>query len=502
MRDKYNLLPLFALFIITVWPRLVNLGYSDYLGDEIKALARLAPGQSLANFLLQQRKGPVEFLVTYLIGLFHPSFDNHFLTRLPFTLVGILGVFIFYQLIKMHWGARPALFATLLLATNGLFIGLNRIVQYQPFTILFSLLALYAFSLAVERESWQVAGVYTGMILWAMALLSHYDGVFIAPFAIYLLYRWYTCSSTLPSSTRRWHLALSAVLSAMLLASFYIPFAVSVNQDTLVYWEGRIFDVPSKIFIPSSIVTFKIYNPLLAIYLYPVLMILSLFRLRKVLPLLVWFIFSWIVLERIIYDPGTHIYAYLLPATAMAGIGMAVLDDWVVRIVGGRFRNQTGRWLSRAGQIALFIFLALLAHFIFVDTTPEYPWERRGFLLWTLEKPDPKYHIWAYGFNYNRHWDDINAFVVDDNDADYYFSNEKIMISNKYVPLPSYSEYAGYYIHIYNPQSFRNRPRGEKARYWAEKYPPVKVFEVNGRRVSEIYKIPPGKVNEIKNMGY
>lgn len=502
MKDKYNLLPLFALLIITLWLRLVNLGYSDYLGDEIKALAGPAPGQSLANFLLQQRKGPIEFMVTYLVGLFHPSLANHFLTRLPFALVGILGVFIFYRLVKMHCGARPALYATLLLATNGLFIGLTRIVQYQPFMILFSLLALYAFSLAIERERWRVVGVYTGMIFWAIAILTHYDGVFIAPFAVYLLYRWYTYSSTLPPGTRRWHLALSAVLSAMLLASFYIPFVASVNKATLAYWEGRIIGSPTKLTVPSSLFTFKLYNPLFAIYLYPVLMLLSLFRFRTVLPLLVWFLFPWIVLEGMIYEPGTHIYVYLLPATAMAGIGAAVLEDWVIRLAGDRIGKQTGRWLSGAGLTAIFIFLALLSHFIFVDTTPEYPWEQRGFLLWILGEPDTEYHIRAYGFHYNRHWEDISAFVREDNEYGYYFSNEKYSIASKFVPLPHNAERAGYYIHIYRPQNFRNRYRGEKARYWVEKYPPVKVFEVNGRRVSEIYKMPPGSLTEIKNMGY
>ncbi len=502
MKDKYKLLPLFALLIITLWLRLVNLGYSDYQGDEIKALALLSPGQSLANFLLEQRKGPVEFLVTYLVGLFHPGFTNQFLTRLPFALTGILGVFIFYRLIKMHYGGRPALYATLLLATNGIFIGLNRIVQYQPFTILFSLLALYVFSLAIERERWQIVGVYAGMIFWAVALLAHYDGVFIAPFAVYLLYRWYNESATLKPSTRWRHLVLSAVLCAVLLASFYIPFVASVSKDVLSYWEGRIIESPNRMSVPSSLFIFKLYNPLLAIYLYPALVLLSLARFRTVFPLLVWFLFPWIVLEGIIYDPGTHIYVYLLPATAMAGIGMAVLEDWVVRLMGDRVGKQTGRWLSRTGQAAIVIFLVLLSHFIFVDTTPEYPWEQRRFLFWTLGEPDTEYHIWAYGFPYNRHWEDIGAFVRENNDTDYYFSNEKNSIASKYVPLPYNAERAGYYIHIYHPQSFINRYLRDKVRYWVKNYPPVKVFEVNGRRVAEIYKMPPGNLTEIKNMGY
>lgn len=502
MKDKYKLLPLFVLLIITLWLRLVNLGYSDYQGDEIKALARLAPGQSLANFLLQQRKGPVEFLVTYLIGLIHPSFANQFLTRLPFALGGILGVFVFYRLIRLHFGARPALYATMLLATNGLFIGLNRIVQYQPFTILFSLLALYAFSLASERERWRVVGVYTGMVFWAFALLAHYDGVFIAPFALYLLYRWYTHSITLSPGTRWRHLVLSAVLTAVLLASFYIPFVASVGKDALAYWEGRIIESPERMSVPSSLFTFKLYNPLLAFYLYTALMLLSLFRFRMVLPLLVWFLFPWIVLEGIIYDPGTHIYVYLLPATAMAGIGAAVFEDWVVRLVGDRLGKQTGRWLFGAGLTAIFIFLALLSHFIFVDTTPEYPWEQRRFLLWTIGEPDTEYHIWAYGFPYNRQWEDIGAFVRENNGTDYYFSNEKNSIASKYVPLSYNAERAGYYIHIYHPQSFINRYLREKVRYWVKHYPPVKLFEVNGRLVAEVYKMPPGNLAEIINMGY
>ncbi len=502
MKDKLKLLPLFALFIITLWLRLVNLGYSDYQGDEIKALARLAPGQSLIDFLLQQRKGPVEFLITYLVGLFHPSFDNQFLTRLPFTLGGILGVYIFYRLIKLHYGARPALYATLLLATNGLFIGLNRIAQYQPFTILFSLLALYAFSLAIERDGWRVVGVYIGMIFWAFAILAHYDGVFIAPMAVYLLYRWYNHSASLSPGTRRRHLLLSAVLSAIFLASFYIPFATSVNKDVLAYWEGRIIESPDRMSVPSSLYIFKLYNPLLAIYLYPALAFLSLFRFRTVLPLLIWFLFPWIVLEGIIYDPGTHIYVYLLPAIAMAGIGAAVLEDWIVRLVSDRLGRQTNHWLFRAGITAIFLFLAVLSHFIFVDTTPEYPWEQRRFLFWTLGEPDTEYHIWAYGFPYNRHWEDIGDFVRENDGSGYYFSNEKNSIASKYVPLPYNAERAGYYIHIHHPQSFMNFYLRDKVRYWVKNYPPLKVFEVNGRRVAEIYKMPPGNLTEIKNMGY
>jgi len=85
IKERPYLIPLACLILVTVWMRIANLGYSDYQGDEIKALATPLSGESLGEFLLEQRKGPVQFLVTYGIQLAHPSLSNQFLTRLPFA---------------------------------------------------------------------------------------------------------------------------------------------------------------------------------------------------------------------------------------------------------------------------------------------------------------------------------------------------------------------------------------------------------------------------------
>jgi hypothetical protein len=103
MKDKYKLLPLFALLIITIWLRIANLGYSDYQSDEIKALWRPASGQSGIDFLYMQMKGPTEFLVTYLFKFFDPTFSNEFLQRLPFALAGILSIYFFYPDVDALW---------------------------------------------------------------------------------------------------------------------------------------------------------------------------------------------------------------------------------------------------------------------------------------------------------------------------------------------------------------------------------------------------------------
>lgn len=152
MKYRPKILPVIFLVFVTLWLRLVNLGYSNYQGDEIKALPLLVPEQTFFDFLLQQRKGPTQFIITYLIKLVNPAFTNEFFTRLPFALGGILAVFFFYRMVKLNFGRRIALYASIFLTVNGLFVGLNRIVQYQSFVILFSILSIYAISLAIKRK--------------------------------------------------------------------------------------------------------------------------------------------------------------------------------------------------------------------------------------------------------------------------------------------------------------------------------------------------------------
>src|SRR4030042_5392019 len=84
--------------------RLVNLGYSDYQGDEIKAFFRPNDDQSEVDFLLNQRKGPIQFIITGFIGYFDNNFSNRFIARLPFALAGIFSIYFFYKLVLLNYG--------------------------------------------------------------------------------------------------------------------------------------------------------------------------------------------------------------------------------------------------------------------------------------------------------------------------------------------------------------------------------------------------------------
>jgi 4-amino-4-deoxy-L-arabinose transferase-like glycosyltransferase len=243
MKDKIKFVPILLLVFITFWLRLVNLGYSDYYGDEIKVMWLPERNQSAIEFLYDQKKGPIEFLVTYLVKFRDPDYSNEFLLRLPFTLAGILGIFFFYRLVELHFGKKIALYATLLLSINGIFVGLMRIAQYQSFVILFSILTLYAFSLALLQERWKYTGIYAGVIFWTAALLTHYDGIFIAPFALFLLYRWYRANNELPLQRRVMHIAIPFVLSALVLDHF-VP-TCSLARQKSIGLKG----LPAKVFL-------------------------------------------------------------------------------------------------------------------------------------------------------------------------------------------------------------------------------------------------------------
>ncbi|KKU48949.1 MAG: Glycosyl transferase family 39 [candidate division WWE3 bacterium GW2011_GWA2_46_9] len=269
-------IPVAFLGFVTVWLRFSNLWYSDYQGDEIKALFIPNPGQSVVDFLLTQRKGPIQFLVTFLVKLVDPTYANEFLTRLPFALAGALAIYFFYKFVSRQFGKKIALYSSLFLSVNGIIVAFSRIAQYQSFVILFCVLALYLFSLALNCDGWRYKGIYLGAVAWALALLAHYDAVLIFPYALYLVIKWYKKH---PQNALK-HLAFASVVPGLLLSAFYIPFVLSINPATKEYWADRLSGGSDK--LSSSIVTFKTYNPKLIFYIYSLLFIASLVKIKTV----------------------------------------------------------------------------------------------------------------------------------------------------------------------------------------------------------------------------
>ena len=108
LSQKYFLI----IITLTIILRVINLGYSDFQGDEIKALFLPDSGSSNIEFLLDQRKGPIQFVVTYLLKFIDPTYTNQPLIRLPFAIAGILSVVYFYKLLQNLYNPKIAFYAS------------------------------------------------------------------------------------------------------------------------------------------------------------------------------------------------------------------------------------------------------------------------------------------------------------------------------------------------------------------------------------------------------
>ena len=509
---KQNLL-LLILGFTTLWLRLVNLGYSDYQGDEIKALFLPEEGQSIYTFFLTQRKGPMQFIITFLLKLVDPNYINRFFMRLPFAVAGILAVFFFYKLINLYFDKKIAFFSAFFLATNGFFVAFSRIIQYQSYVIFFMVLALYFFSLAFKNEKWKLKGIYLGFLAWSFSMLSHYDGVFIAPFVLYTLYRWIKTYEIKSVKEFLKYFAIPVLITAILLLSFYIPFVMELSKSTLSYWKGRIEGTGGK--ISSSKYLFTVYQPIYVIHIYTGLVVLGgvrtlirIFqnfkkknyeRLFLYVGLGAWFVIAIAFMEFFVNIPGTHVYTYLISLFIFLGMGVKfiweILNKYLSKITFSGFLF----WL---GTFIVFGFIFAQSHQIFVEHGTEYPWKNEQFLIWTLPKPTPIYHLSIFGFPYYRHWDEIGDFVTSSENNGWYSTNERKSIARYHVPFDKDTEEAGHFIYINNPQSFTNEIIYEKAKYWADNYPSVLSFFKNGDPSVKVYYMPKGSLKEIKEQGY
>lgn len=524
---------LILILIPSIILRFMNLGYSDYQGDEIKALYSPPSGQSFFQFIMDQRKGPIQFIITFLLKLFDTNYNNQFFVRLPFAMAGILSVYFFYKLINLKFGKKIAFYSSLFFVTNGFFIAFSRITQYQSFVIMFMIVSLYSLSLAVKNKDFAIKGLYISLISWALSLLSHYDGIFILPFVAYLLFEWFK-NKNLSKNRKIKHFLLAGLVSAFLILIFYIPFIFSLSSATKSYWRERISgDTSQK--ISSSSYLFSIYQPIYIIHVYRTLFFLGLMFLilglssRHILKIknlpgvlkrffthstehmkviqenhlliystILWFLIPFLFFEVYVYIPGTHIYCYLVPCFIFLAYGLVTLESFTFKV----FEYNLMQLINIAGVAILSVFLLTQSYMIFVDNSKEYPWEQEKFLFWTFPQVNLLYHSSLFGFPYFRDWEGIRDFVTSFPEVTAYMSNERQAISRYYIPFDREKVSAGFFVYVKNPQSFENNIIYDKAAYWVSHYQPVHTLTRNGSDLVRIYIMEIGTLDDIKAKGF
>jgi 4-amino-4-deoxy-L-arabinose transferase-like glycosyltransferase len=459
------------ILITSSFLRFYQLGYSNFYGDETKTfyLDKTVPAY---EFFMNQRKGPVQFLVVWvmekLVGMPHELW-----TRLPFALAGLLSIGLAYLLIRKLSNWHVAAFCAFLFSFNGFNIAFSRTIQYQSFLVLFGLAGLYIFSLykGASPKNRPLLLVFSALS-YALALLCHYDAIF---FMVPLIYFLYQEKIHLPTLLLQFLLPLTFVA-----AIFYLPYILGgyFSDHTVNYISRR---VSGSNYLPNnSLFTYFIYNPhifsILVLALSP-LAILKKKLIAGVKPLYLWFLPALLVYELIISNPGTHVHMYYLPLLLLSGYALYKIHFFFSRL--GYARVSVGVFAT------FFLIYFVNSASIFVPQLSfGYPWR---------DPPNPKYHLYLYGFPYARGWQEVAAYFKDIGGVRGVYTNDNDTIAEYYLRGIAYTPPGAnflpqYYIHVNHPQEFeQNRPRFQEE--FLQYYSLEKEYYKEDQLLSSIYRL-------------
>lgn len=504
--NKVELLLLVILLFATVLLRVPNLGYSDYIGDEHKAQIHLSEDQSLWHFFMHQRKGPMQFFVSFIPYMITGDYRNELAERIPFTIYGIASIFIFYGLVKKLTNNKwMAFLASMFLSVNGFIVGFARIAQYQNLNLFFSFAALYFYAdflrskeLSVKQLSMNTS---LGTLMFAFSLLSHWDVIFILlPIAYFLIV--FLKEKSLCIKDKTLVLGVNLIVGCLLLLPFLVPYVdTQVTDDAnRNYFERRVST--GHINYERYHFLIELYNPFLMLPVYIFVGALGFLFIGSTWMYLIWFGLNYSMFELFVRKPGTHIYNFLIPLTIVLGITIGKVYEKLPKILNFVF----GFIVS-----LVLVFLTYQSYILFVDHKVEYPWEQEVLLSFTCKektnrlgqltkcgkfvenfrtrKYDVKEKAPLFGFPLRRYWNEINAFVNEQNAGREYqykfISNEVKTISEWYMAAGGGTGSRFYAIAIKRPLSFIND--------WGfPQYPEKnKVHEIskNGETVVKIYEV-------------
>ena len=268
------LVALVLVVLLAAFVRLGNLGYGEYVGDEIDVVYR-ARQAILGNQeeLFLQRKGPVQIMVTAAFALGTNSFDELPL-RLPFALASVLSVATLYLLGASAWNRRVGLLAAAALAIDGVVVGFSRVVQYGGVVLLTLVVIVYCLHRMSTSEEAGLRGRYLSLalILLASALLAHYEAAMVAVPMVMLLFRE---RKRVFARENLKELAVAVVIVLALLLVFYVPFVLHPHfsettdayaNDQMGFGEGPFNNVGR--FVGTNIFYNSVYYMVLAALLW------------------------------------------------------------------------------------------------------------------------------------------------------------------------------------------------------------------------------------------
>jgi len=453
---RENIFPLVLIVSMAVL-RLVNLGYSDYVSDEPGTFfyrgGTKNTGMSPMEFMLNERKGPLQLFVGLIPYVIVGDYNNEFAQRLPFTVFSIFSVVAFYYLIvKLTKRPTVAFVGAFLFGVNGLIVGYGRIAQYQNLNTFFSFAALYFWADLLEKKKSLLLRSVLGTVMFGLSLLAHWDALYILIPAGYIFVRFLLNKDVSWTSKLRVFL-VNAAIGYLVLFPFMLPYVkgLFVSTENIGY-ANRIIGLGAPFSRRKDLAQFNLYNPFLTYYLYLVAGLLGIVFSRKNPIFSIWFVVTWLVFRFFIKYSGLHFFNIFIPLTVLVGFTF----DW--------FIAKARKWRKAVPilvLVAILVFLYVQSHLIFVDHKKGYPWEREKVLFFdtsTYTHEDDFRH--KMGFPHKRYWKLVNAYVNEQNrlnNEDFgYITNEHGRIAQYYMDA-DYRNSNGYYaIGVKKPYNFAN----------------------------------------------
>ncbi|GIV75677.1 glycosyltransferase family 39 protein [Litorilinea aerophila] len=216
---------LLSLALVAGFFRFPNLSYSEFQGDEARAVLIAAQNiQGYTEALLTHKKGPAEILVPTAIYSLTDRL-NEASARLPFAIANFAALFAIFLLGWRLFGPVGGWTAAILLALDGYLIGFSRIVQYQSLVFFMVVLTVLVLHRLVRHPAGLGRYLTLAALFLATGLLAHYEAALAALPGLYLLYTLWRQGQPLPRLVRS--LGVPVLVGGTVLAIFYVPFVLN-----------------------------------------------------------------------------------------------------------------------------------------------------------------------------------------------------------------------------------------------------------------------------------
>lgn len=454
---KISYLPyLLAILLMLGFLRFEKLDYSDYTTDETSVMGPIRDGVNIfsPDFLLNQYKGPMQFVVAKPLAFFGVSPFNEFAYRSIYAAAGTLAFGVMFLYIREVTKNNLASFlAVMFIGVNGFLVGLTRIVQYQSLNLLFSAMALLFFHKYYEKRKLKMA--LLGSVLLALSILSHWDAILVGP--IILFYVLSAPNKKLNVNFK--HLASIFGLGLLLLLPFLVPYIHGTisNPNAIDYLNSRLGSPTNTFEERLEYYDFfaRLYNPFLFVEVFLVISCLFILLAKKHFPYVAWYSLLLIVFLFLVQRSGTHMYNVLIPFAVLLGLLFKEYFNLLVPYL---------KVFSAIAFLVLVYFLGHQSYLLFIDTAVEYPWK--------VETIYSKYETKEYtakelannlvGFPHNRYWKEARQ-QLEEKYPDYkqftYVTNDRNDAPGYYLDLEPGKSEKTFIFGIKEPTNFATDTR-------------------------------------------